>query len=239
MGERAKKKRVAESRARKTTGKKAAEQVKEIPASTGTDSTSRSNAGNSKKTRAAPRVPSSASTRHSTRLLSSSSKLETGKHTSASAKGNDESAATRPQRSATAAANALLQQLQISETESVDSEEDLDGESIILIWLWHTDFKYNPDGDVELVEGSDKGSGDDQDSSPSGDSDNEDSGDGSDSDIELIEGKVKPVALATRKGLPKVAASDGAQRKRKLQVIEEESSDDESGESIYCIRFLC
>jgi hypothetical protein len=77
-----------------------------------------------KKGAAAPRVPSSASTRHSTRSIKPSSKLGSGeKHTSV--KGHDdESIATRPKRSATAAANALLQQLQItSEIESTDFED--------------------------------------------------------------------------------------------------------------------
>lgn len=124
MGERAKKKCAAESRACKA--KKATEEVsqlEEIPAST---DPSRSNAGNSKKARAAP----SSATRQSTRLLSSSSKLESGgKRTSA--KGNDESTATRrPQRPATTAAKVLLQELKINET---DSEEDPDGELMRLI----------------------------------------------------------------------------------------------------------
>lgn len=97
---------------------------------------------------------------------------------------------------------------------------------------------------MESDEGSDnlKGSGDDEDSGDSddkgsGDSDDKDSGDGSDSEIELIDGEIK-LTSATQKG--KVAASHGAQRKQKLpmQVIDEESSDDESGESVYCIRFL-
>ena len=120
MGERAKKKCAEESRARKA--KKATEkaQLEDVPAS-------KSNA----RALAAPssRVPSSsAATRHSTRLLqaSSSGKKSSGKRTSADIH-NDESVGTRPQRSATAAANALLQQLHIGESESVDSEEDLDG----------------------------------------------------------------------------------------------------------------
>ena len=73
----------------------------------------------------------------------------------------------------------------------------------------------------------------------SGDNEEEDSSDGS--NIELVGGKVKPVASAVRKGHPNVAASHGAQKnlKRKLQVIEEESSDDETGESVCCIRILC
>ena len=122
MGERAKKKRAEESRARKA--KKATEkaQLEDVPAS-------KSNA----RALAAPssRVPSSsAATRHSTRLLqaSSSGKKSSGERTSADIH-NDESVVvgTRPQRSATAAANALLQQLHIGGSECVDSEEDLDG----------------------------------------------------------------------------------------------------------------
>jgi hypothetical protein len=136
MGERAKKKRAEESRARKA--KKATEQAQleeEVPVS-------QSNAGNSKKIRAAPssHVPSSsAATRHSTRLLQVSSlKLESsGKRTSADIH-NDESVVTRPQRSATAAANALLQQLQIGESERVDSEDDPDG-------------KYNSEIDAKMM----------------------------------------------------------------------------------------
>jgi hypothetical protein len=93
---------------------------------------------------------------------------------------------------------------------------------------------------AKLDEGDDEGSGDDENS---GDDEEEDSSDGS--DIELVSGKVKPkvkpVASAVRKGHPNVAASHGAQKnlKRKLQVIEEESSDDETGESVCCIRILC
>ena len=118
MGERAKKKRAEESRARKKATEKA--QLEDVPAS-------KSNA----LALAAPlsHVPSSsAATRHSTRLLqaSSSEKKSSGERTSADIH-NDESVGTRPQRSATAAANALLQQLHIGGSECVDSEEDLDG----------------------------------------------------------------------------------------------------------------
>ena len=120
MGEWAKKKRAEESRACKA--KKATEKahLEDVPAS-------KSNAC----ALAAPssHVPSSsAATCHSTRLLqaSSSGKKSSGKRTSADIH-NDESVGTRPQRSATAAANALLQQLHIGGSESVDSEEDLDG----------------------------------------------------------------------------------------------------------------
>lgn len=133
MGQGAKKKRAEESKARKT--KKATEQarveIEDIPASQ----------SNAKRTRAAPssRVPSSsAAARHSTRLLSSSKLESSGKRTSANTH-NDESVVTRrPQRSATAAANALLQQLHIDESESVDSEEDSDG-------------KYNSEIDAKMM----------------------------------------------------------------------------------------
>ena len=82
------------------------------------------NAKNSKKTgAAAPRVASFASSHRSTCFLNASSTGSDKKH--ASAKGhNNESIATRPKRVATAAAKALLEQLQISETEDTDFKED-------------------------------------------------------------------------------------------------------------------
>ena len=92
---------------------------------------------------------------------------------------------------------------------------------------------------AKLDEGDNEDSGDNENSGDdenSGDEE-EDSSDGS--DIELVVGKVKHVASAGRKGHPNVAASHGVQKKRKLQDIEEESSDDEIGESVCCIRFLC
>ena len=58
------------------------------------------------------------------------------------------------------------------------------------------------------------------------------------SPIELVDGRIKTATLVTEKELPKVAAQN--LKKRKLQVIEEESSDEETGESICCgIRFVC
>lgn len=140
MGERAKKKREAESRAARK-AKKDAEQVssssqlEERPDFTDLDSTTsdiklpaKSNVKNPKKNSAAPHVPSFAptSTRHSTRSLSSSSKLGSGKKQTSAKVQDDKTTATRPQRSATVAANSLLQQLQ---TEVTDFEEDPDGES--------------------------------------------------------------------------------------------------------------
>ena len=81
--------------------------------------------------------------------------------------------------------------------------------------------------------GNNEGSGNDEDS---GNADSEDSGD--ESDIELVDGMIKTATSATQKELPKVAAQN--LKKRKLQVIEKESSDEETGESICCgIRFVC
>jgi hypothetical protein len=86
--------------------------------------------GSVNKTGTAPRIPSLASTRHSTRSLTSSKPGSVTKNcTSADVENhNDESITTRPQRSATAAAKVLLQQLQFSENET-DFEEDPDGGS--------------------------------------------------------------------------------------------------------------
>ena len=82
-------------------------------------------AKNSKKT-AAPHV-AFAATHHSTRSLGSS-KLGSGEKCTSAKGHNDETIATHPQCSATAAAHSLLQQLQISETESTDFKEDPDGD---------------------------------------------------------------------------------------------------------------
>lgn len=162
---------------------------------------------------AASHIPSSASTtqaRHSTRLLGSSSKMGSGeKRVSAKDHNNEESTtATRPKRSATAAANALLQQLQISEDEELeDPDGELNNETDN-----GTDFE-DPDGEMELDDESDEGSGDD---------------DGS--DIEVVDqGKIKPMASATQKGKGP-AASHHVQRKPK-PPIDEDPSSDETGES--------
>ena len=129
MGERAKKKRAAEATAARKT-KKAVEKATQPVDSEGLASTdptgtssdvklsTQSNAKKSKKICAADRLPSSSSTRRSTRSVSASSGTFGEKHTSAGC--NNESMATRPQRSASAAAKALLPQLQYSETESTD-----------------------------------------------------------------------------------------------------------------------
>jgi hypothetical protein len=153
MGEAAKKKRAAEARAAK---KAKAAQLEEAPASASTDPTSsdivaRSNTSNSKKTGKVPRVPSdvqSVSTRQSTRLaLVSSSTLGSGKkNTSPNLEGND-NGKSRQKRSATAAALALLQELQVSDTE--EAEHDPEG-------------VFSTDNEVEdedgRMDGSDEGS---------------------------------------------------------------------------------
>ena len=117
MGERAKKKRAADaSAARKA--KKAAEQLQESVEDPATSSDkklpTRSNTKPPKKTCTAPRVASGASTRRSTHLHIPSSTLRSGKL--ASAKDSiKEGKLTRLKRSATIAAKALLEQLQITE----------------------------------------------------------------------------------------------------------------------------
>ena len=78
-----------------------------------------------KKT-AAPHV-AFAPTHHSTWSLGSL-KLGSGEKCTSAKGHNDETIATCPQRSATAAAYSLLQQLQISETKSTDFKEDPDGD---------------------------------------------------------------------------------------------------------------
>ena len=126
MGERAKKKRAAEATAARK-AKKAVEKATQPVDSEGLASTdptgtssdvklsTQSNAKKSKKICAADRLPSSSSTRRSTRSVSASSGTFGEKHTSAGC--NNESMATRPQRSASAAAKALLPQLQYSDDE--------------------------------------------------------------------------------------------------------------------------
>ena len=164
----------------------------------------------------APRIPSLASshgTRHSTRSLAASSTLGSVKnHTSVKLKGHNE-IATCPQRSATAVAKAILQQLQISDSEKEDSTdfEDLDSDD-------------GSNGDeTETMNDRDDRDEDGAISEPEGPG--SESGDGS--DIVVL---VKDI-LATRKGVPKVTvpvASRGTQKKPKVQAIhEEESSDSE------------
>jgi hypothetical protein len=222
MGEKAKKKRAADARAAKK-AKTAKAMPVEAPASASTDPTAptvptssnvptQSNARNSKKTGTAPRVPSvpssvrSVPTRQSTHSIGSSSTLGTGKkHTSANLEGTD-NGKTRPKRSATARAMALLQELQLSETE----ETECDPEGV---------FTGNDELDMIMETNEDL----DEDEDASGGTGEEGSDDGSkSSDIEVVE---EPV---TRKGLPKVSA---VRKKPNPHTIdEEESSSDESGE---------
>jgi hypothetical protein len=219
MGEGAKKKRAAVARAAK---KAKAAQLVEAPASdpAGTSSdvniATQSNASNLKKTGTAPRVPSISSdkrsvpTRQSTRSLgssasSSSSTLGSGKkHTSTNLEGND-NGKSRPQRSATVAALALLQELQVSETE--DAEHDPEG-----VFTGNAEVDKN----MEL----------DEDEDEDGDSDSDED----DSDIVVIE---EPPAVA-RKGLPNVSAVRKKPNLQAVDEDSESSSDsDEFGEYLY------
>ena len=168
---------------------------------------------NSKKTgTAAAHVASFASTRSSTRSLVVSSTLDSGKkHTSA----NDESKVTRPERSATVAARALLEQLQYNETEDSDFEEDPQADN-------GSNDESETDMVIELDDNDDVAIGNDDDGSSDGD------GDGS--DIEVVEvgnlkkkqGRVAP-AKATRKDLPNTNDSE--------KESGSDDSDSEDGES--------
>src|SRR5882762_429074 len=134
MGERAKKKRAEESKAARA-AKKATSQLEEgLPTDSSDIELNQSSSKNTKQKSAAAPVPSVAPTRRSARSVIPSSKLGSGdKHTSAKGPGHDdnseETTATRPKRAATGAANKLLQQLQISRTESTDFEDLNSGES--------------------------------------------------------------------------------------------------------------
>jgi hypothetical protein len=119
---------------------------------------------------------------------------------------------TRPKRSATARAMALLQELQFSETEETECDPEgvfTGNDEVDMIMETIEDLDENEDGET----------GEDED----GETGEKGSDDGSESsDIEVIE---EPV---TRKGRPKVSA---AQKKPNLNTInEEESSGDEYGE---------
>lgn len=227
MGEGAKKKCLADAAAARK-AKKAAEkatQPVESPASddpTGTSSDikqpTRSNAKNSKKIGASGRIPSSSSTRRSTRSISTSG-LSGEKHTSAGC--NNESTATRPQRSASAEARALLCQLQFTETEGTDFEEDdedLDDGGADMI--------------IELDDGDGAVSGDDEHY-------------GDESDVEILDNDqdlTDLVAPPTRKGLPKASAvsrSVQAQKKPKLKSVDEEESSGSSTEPGESVCWIC
>jgi hypothetical protein len=126
------------------------------------------------------------------------------KHISVNLEGTDKGK-TRPQRSATASALALLQELQFSETE--ETEHDPEG-------------VFTGNDEVDMIMGLDED--EDEDGGTGGDL-----GDGSDdgSEIEVIE---EPVA---QKSLPKATKAVAVRKKPNLQAIdEEESSSDEFGE---------
>lgn len=77
-----------------------------------------------KKGAAAPRVASLASTRRSTRSRVVSSTLGSGKKLASAKDYNDGNKVTRRERSATIAAKALFEQLQISDEEDTDFDGD-------------------------------------------------------------------------------------------------------------------
>jgi hypothetical protein len=218
MGEKAKKKRAADARAAKK-AKMASASTDPMPPTvpTSSDVPTQSNAGNSKKTGTAPRVRSvpssvrSVPTRQSTgtRSIGSSSTLGASKkHTSANLEGTD-NGKTRPKRSATTKAMALLQELQLSETE--ETECDPEG-----VFAGNDEVDMTMETNEDLDEDEDGGSGTSEEPEGSDDGSASES-----SDVEVIE---EPV---TRKGLPKVSA---VRTKPNLHTIdEEESSGDESG----------
>ena len=237
MGERAKKKRAADARAARIAKKTAdalAVQPTEGPSSesaepTGTSSQAGNSSGNklptqssSKKKSVAHRVASSTAstshTRRSTRsLVVSSTRAPSSYKKKKSAEDHsDDKKATRPERSATVAARALLEQLQYAETEDTDIEEDPE----------------EGDGDSD---GNGNGNGNGNNSSDSnGNGDDDDDDDGS--EIEVVEvGNLKmkqrlvAPAKATRKKLPGAPAK--ATHKEPPSANEEEPSSDEDGES--------
>ena len=138
MGEGAKKKRAAEARAAKKAKLELAKaaQLEDTPQASGPstnpasfDITTQSTSSNSKKTGTAPpppREPSdvrSGSTRRSTRSLVSST-LGSGKKDTSANLEDDDNRKSRPKRSATAAALALLKELQVSETEEAEGDPE-------------------------------------------------------------------------------------------------------------------
>ena len=207
-----------------STAKQAAQSV-EGPASADRTSSdkklpTRFNTKNPKKTGTVAGAASGSfpATRHSTRSLVASSTLGSGnKRTSAKDKDN-ENKTTRPERSATVAARALLEQLQFNDTEDTDFIEDPQADS-------GSDDESEADMIIELDDGAISGD----------DDDGNGSGNGSDieviSDIEVVEdsnlktkrGLVAP-AKATRRDLPNT------------NDLEEESSSDEVGESAHRTR---
>jgi hypothetical protein len=224
MGEAAKKRRAAEAKAARKAKKdaeRATQPAANLPASvdpisSGIKPLNSSGSKYSKKSKVVPqekmpRAPPSNSTRRSARSRSTSAAVSSGsgeQHTSASLSTGNIS--TRPHRLATAAAEALLQQVRLSE--DTVFEEDPDGDS-------------DGEADMELDEDEDGSTitiGDDNESSSD--------------DIEFVEGGEIEVAPTTQQGLARVsAASRGAQKKvPKVQVVveEEEPSDEDFGESV-------
>ena len=228
MGETAKKRRAAEAKAA-CKAKKDAEQATQPaanlpasvdPISSGTKPLNSSDSKYPKKSKVVPqekmpRAPPSNSIRRSTRSRSTSAAVSSrsGEQPTSVSLGTG-NIATRPRRLATAAAEALLQEVQLNE--DTDFEEDPDD-------------KLDEEADMELDEDEDGSTitiGDDNESSSD--------------DIEFVEGgkiELSLVAPTTQQGLARVSAvSRGAQKKApKVQVVEEEdegSSDEEFGESV-------
>ena len=206
MGKRAKKQRAADAKAAKK-AKKAnsnAAQLAETPSSASTDTTlpevniaALSNTSNLKKKAAAPTRQSICS-RGSSASSSTLGSGTSGKNrTSANLEGND-NGKSRPQRAATAAALALLQDLQASDTEEVE----LDPEGV---------FTGNDEVDriMELEASASDDGGSDGDSNES-----------SESDIVMVE----ELPAVARKTLSKPKM----QKKSNLKAIEEEDSESSS-----------
>jgi hypothetical protein len=158
MGERAKKQRAAEAKAAKkakTANLKAA-QLAETPSSlsASTDTTlpdvnvaTRSNA--SKKKAAAPTRQSARSHGSSASSSTLGSGTSSKNHASANLEGND-NRKSRPQRSASAAALDLLQELQVSDTE--EAEHDPEG---VLVFTGNDDEDEDGGTDGDSNESSD------------------------------------------------------------------------------------
>lgn len=221
MGEAAKKKRAAEAKAARNAKKDANQtQAAESPPASvdpilsGTKPPSDSKY--SKKSKAVPEekmphVPS-ISTRHSTRSRSTLAAATSGSgeqpHTSAGLR--TENIATRPRRSATAAAEALLQQVRL-----IEDNEDPDGDSDSETYM-----ELDGDEDGSAIGGDNEGSSDDIEFV-----------EGGEKELSLV--------APMQQGLTQVSAvSRGAPKKAsKVQVVEEEEeeepSDKELGESVF------
>jgi hypothetical protein len=156
-------------------------------------------------------APPSISTHHSTHSHSTSVMVSSGSGQQQTQAGLDTgSIMTCPHCLATAAAEALLQQVRLSE--DMDSEEDLNGDSS------GKDMELDKDEDGGMVGGDDEGSS---------------------NGIEVVKGGVElsSAALTTQQDLVRVlVASHHAQKTApKVQVIEEEEegSNEEFGESLH------